>query len=325
MSYENLKTYQKKVVRLLENSYEKNRLVHTYLFVGNKGSLKKEAAYYLASLILCQEGGACEGCEICNSFVEKPNPYIFFITPDGESIKKDQILQLEHEFSMTSTNKRIFIIEHIDKASTASANSLLKFLEDAWEGCYGILLTENINLVLPTIISRSQVVKFLPLDRKNIDTELRRQGVDPHIATTVSLLTNDIEEAAALAADPLVLQTLELVKTIGMSFEDDEQDPILILSTQGRFLLNQGSKTNYQYFIDSLIALQNDKIKYILHSEKALVYTDLLSSGIIRISLTKQLKILEIMMEIKAKMRYNINIELALMNMLVEIMRCING
>lgn len=325
MSYDNLKKYQKNVVRLLHNSFEKQRMVHTYLFVGNKGSLKKEAAYYLSSLILCQEGGDCEGCEICQAFTDKPNPYIFFITPEGDSIKKEQIMQLEHEFSMASSNKRIFIIEHIDKASPASANSLLKFLEDAQENCYGILLTENVNLVLPTIVSRSQVVKFLPLDRKHIATELLASGVDHEVAVAISILTNDLEEAHRLADDSLTLQTLELVKKLGMSFEDTEQDPILILATCGRFLQVEGIKVYYQYLLECLIALQNDKIKHILHSEKELLYDELLESSMLHVSLPKQLKILEIMMENKSKMRYNVNTELALTNMLVEIMRCING
>ncbi len=295
------------------------------MFAGNKGSLKKEAAYYLASLILCHEGGQCDGCQLCGTYTDKPNPYIFFITPEGDSIKKEQIMQLEHEFSMTASHRRIFIIEHIDKASPASANSLLKFLEDAQEDCYGILLTENVNLVLPTIISRSQVVKFLPLDRKNIETELKELGFSASLSTIVSLLTNDIEEATRIARDPLTLDTLELVKEIGMSFENEDQDPILLFATKGRFLTTEASKIHYQYFVDGLIALQNDKIKHILHNDSELVYFDLLSTAFIRIPLAKQLKILEIMMEIKGKMRYNVNIELALMNMLVEIMRCING
>ena len=55
------------------------------------------------------------------------------------------------------------------------------------------------------------------------------------------------------------------------------------------------------------------------------MYKEYLNNLTLNIPLKSQLKILEIMMEIKEKMRYNINTELALIDMLVRIMRCING
>lgn len=325
MSYESLNKYQKNVIRLLQNSYHKNRLVHTYLFVGERGSLKKEAAYYLASLILCKSGGKCEGCAVCKGNLEKPNPYVFFISPEGDTIKKEQILALEHEFSMASDHERIFIIEHIDKASSASANSLLKFLEDAGENCYGILLTENVNLVLSTIISRSQVVKFVPLDRRHIYNELKEINQEENIAISLAQLTNDIETAMTMIKDELVGQTIELALEIMKSFETKEDNPYLLVGLKGRYLLLSGNKQYYQYFIDLLIIIQNDKIKHLLHSEKKLIYQDYISNLEFHIPLKEQLQILEIMMEIREKMRYNINTELALIDMLVRIMRCING
>ena len=325
MSYNNLVKYQKNVVRLLQNSYHKKRLVHTYIFVGSRGSLKKEAAYYLASLILCKEGGHCDNCSLCEGKFEKPNPYVFFISPDGETIKKEQILALEHEFSMAASHERVFIIEHIDKASVASANSLLKFLEDAGENCYGILLTENINLVLPTIISRSQVVKFVPLSRDHIYHELKALGHDENIACSIAQLTNDIEIAINLSQDELVLQTIELALEVMKSVELQTDNPYLLVGLKGKYLFLSGNKEYYQYFIDLLIAIQNDKIKFLLNSTKELVYKEYLNNLTLNIPLKSQLKILEIMMEIKEKMRYNINTELALIDMLVRIMRCING
>lgn len=323
MSYKNLVKYQEKVVRLLQNSYNRNRFVHTYLFVGAKGSLKKEAAYYLSSLILSKDG-TCEECKTYREDLEKPNPYVFFISPEGASIKKDQIMNLEHEFSMSSSHERIFIIEHIDKATLASANSLLKFLEEAGERCYGILLTENLNRVLPTIISRSQVVKFVPLNHDNVYSELNEIGVENQLAIAISQLTSDFEEAIEYSKDDNIIQIVEYSQTL-LSYIESDRDLILTLATEGKFLLSSFNKKYFEYFIDLLIIMQNDKIKYLLNVEKDLVFFDYIKSLNITIPLETQLQILHIIMEIKEKMRYNINTELAFVNMLVKIMRCKNG
>ena len=48
---------------LIKNSFDHNRLFHTYLFTGPRGSLKMDGAIYLASLVLCENGGACGQCE----------------------------------------------------------------------------------------------------------------------------------------------------------------------------------------------------------------------------------------------------------------------
>ena len=57
MDFSNLFNNQKAVVRLIKNSFDHNRLFHTYLFTGPRGSLKMDGAIYLASLVLCENGG----------------------------------------------------------------------------------------------------------------------------------------------------------------------------------------------------------------------------------------------------------------------------
>ena len=63
MDFTRFKKTQKKVLRLIENSYKKNRLVHAYLFEGAKGTPKIEGAYYLANLLMCRgENKPCGEC-----------------------------------------------------------------------------------------------------------------------------------------------------------------------------------------------------------------------------------------------------------------------
>ena len=98
MDFTSLFNNQKTVVRLLRNSFDNDRLFHTYLFSGPRGSLTLDAAIYLASLILCDKGGACGSCEECVNIDKWSNEHLFIVSPDGDSIKKEQIEALEHEF-----------------------------------------------------------------------------------------------------------------------------------------------------------------------------------------------------------------------------------
>lgn len=84
------------------------------------------------------------------------------IYPDGQMIKKEQLAELQKSFGTMSleNDNRFYIIHEAEKLNIAAANSLLKFLEEPSEGIIAILLTNNINLMLKTIVSRCQVLTF---------------------------------------------------------------------------------------------------------------------------------------------------------------------
>ena len=81
---------------------------------------------------------------------------------DGAWIKKNQLLELKDEYQNKSLldNKKIYIIKEADKLNPASANTILKFLEEPEEGIIAILLTNNRYKILDTIISRCQVLSL---------------------------------------------------------------------------------------------------------------------------------------------------------------------
>lgn len=321
--FESFKKNQSDVVKLLHNSFKKNRIVHTYLFHGQKGTMKMEAARYFASLLLCDNGGACGECSECKSISNDKNHNVFIITPEGRTIKKEQILNLEREFSLSSDQKRVYIIEHIDLATPASANSLLKFLEEASENNYGILITENINLVIPTIKSRSQSIAFAPINRFIIHDKLINAKVNRELAAVISTITNDPEEAQAIAKDKQFKDMVEFVKKLGISFESEESNPFVVFKKEAKTLL-QGDKYTQEQFLGLLITLQNDKLKYMINPESDIVFRELLENNKINLKQNQEIKILEIMIDLRTKIRYNLSVELAFLNMLIEIVGCIN-
>lgn len=316
-----LKKYQEDVYKLITNTHKKNRLVHTYLFHGPRGSMKYEASKYFASLVLCENENACGKCSECVSIQKEQNPNVFLLEPIGESIRKAQILDLAKEFSLKSDSKRVFIIKDIDKATAASANSLLKFLEETNENCYGILLTENIDSVLLTIKSRSQIVNFRPINRNIIFQQMIENNINQGDALVISTLTNSFNEAIGLSNDEVLLNIIKLAKKIIISFENDN-DAIIIMGTEGKFLYRE-SKEYHRYFLNILINMQNDKIKLLLSNDN--IFKKFINHNSITLPLKTQIKILEILMEINKKIRYNLNMELTYLQMLISIARCIDG
>lgn len=317
MDFSNLFANQPQVVKLINNSFKTNHLVNTYLFYGEKGTLKMDAALYFASLVLCEAGGACGVCEQCKRIEQLTNPNIFVISPDQETIKKEQIDVLEHEFALSSDYKRIFIIKDIDKATLSASNSLLKFLESLSEHDYGILITENLNLVLPTIRSRSVLVHFLPKSKESITKELMRRNIIGDNSRAIATVTNNSSEALTIAQDKLFNQVIELVKKIGVDIEDESKDITLELVTEGNFL-KQLEKKYHNYFLDLLVNIQSDKVKKQLGMNN-LVFEDTLELCPITLSRKQEVKILEIILNYKEKLKYNINIDLMYTSMLIEI------
>ncbi len=322
MIYDNLKKFHSTVVKLLDNSYKKNRLVHTYLFNGEKGTFKLDAAKYLASLILCEKNSVCGECHACISIKKNTNPNVFIVKPEGNTIKKEQILSLENEFSLTSESKRIFIIDGIDKATISSANTLLKFLEEANENTYGILLTDNVSMVLPTIVSRSQVINFTPINRNIMLIELIDNNVNQEIAAVVSSIASSLDEAFMLSKDEKFQETFKLAKKISESIIVSEYDPVLDYSIDIKFLSGMDVNLYHNYLIDMLILLENDKLHFKTKNLDGVLFPDFISTFDNEIDMHRQFKIIQIFMELKEELKYNINVATAMLAALIKVKRC---
>lgn len=318
MDFSNLFTHQKNIVEMINKSFKNDRLSQVYLFHGDKGTLKMDAALYVASLVLCEAGGNCGICNQCKKLERFINTNVTIISPEVETIKKEQIENLEHEFALTSDYKRVFIIKDIDKASLAASNSLLKFLESLNDDTYGILITENINLVLPTIKSRSINVHFAPKASTSISNELIKRGIDEDYSRAISKLTNNTSEALEMSKDILLEQVVNIVKNIGIDIEDYDKN-ISLSFIEVATILKQMEKKYHEYFMDLLIHIQSDKIKKILCINDGIIFENTLELCTLNLSKNEEVKILEIILSYKEKLKYNINVDLMYSSMMIEI------
>lgn len=140
--------------------YNKQRIPHALLLIGPQYTGILEFSYKIAKTILCSQQEACEKCISCHllSKVNKYHPDFHYIKPKTDTIKINQIrniLDVIHT-SPQLGNKRIIMINPLEKLNSYAANALLKVLEEPPSSVIFILLAEQISYVIPTILSRCQ-------------------------------------------------------------------------------------------------------------------------------------------------------------------------
>lgn len=159
---------------ILSNAIAHDKLSHAYLFDSNGNSdVEKIVLSFVKMIITNNILDENEKNNICMRIDDGNYVDVKIIEPDGIWIKKDQLLDLQSEFSKKSIegNKKVYIIKSADKMNVQTANSILKFLEEPIDDIIAILIVDNINLVIQTIVSRCQIIKLNknPLSLKSID------------------------------------------------------------------------------------------------------------------------------------------------------------
>ncbi len=325
MAFDKIKETQPKVVQLLTNSLKKDRLSHAYLFEGEKGTKKYETALYFAQMLLCTgEDVPCLECHNCRRISNNTHPNVYVVEPLKNTIRKQQIIALQKEFSKTrvEAGPKIYIIRNIDKINVSAANSLLKFLEEPFENTFAILTTENINKILPTIISRSQVVQFSSLNNKIVEEDLTESGYPKSTSRIISNLTNSITEALEIANNEYFLEILDLIKDL-FNIIAAKDESIIIYFEENSSIIYQ-DKSLSDLFLSLLIIYQKDIINYKIKDIKNIVFSDELEAiKIIARGKTKNRLIeeLESMLSLKARLTSYINERLAYDNLLLSLER----
>ena len=146
----------------LLNKYREKKLAHAYLIETNNMELIIKDLKLLIRNINCLNkfNLECKDCNLCN-LIEKENlPSLKIIEPDGTSIKKVQIEDLQKAFATKPVYSRynIYIIKNAEKMNNSSANSMLKFVEEPTEGIIGFFITNNKDVMIDTIKSRCQIL-----------------------------------------------------------------------------------------------------------------------------------------------------------------------
>ena len=146
---------------LVKNSLKDEFLSHAYLIDENNNQDAFKMVLSFVKEIFYKSYDYDK--EIISKRIDDNNyPELTIIEPDGAFIKKEQLLNLQSDFSKMSLegNMRVYIIRNADRMKKEAENSMLKFLEEPNPNIVAILMTNNVNNLLDTIISRCQFVKL---------------------------------------------------------------------------------------------------------------------------------------------------------------------
>ncbi len=181
-----------RVKKILRLALERNRVPSSLLFSGPPGVGKRSLARILAQAINCEreKGDACGVCPTCVAISGGRLPDVWEIEPEGQVIKIEQIRALKQAAYLRPmvARKRVFIIDDADKMNEEAANSLLKTLEEPPLFSHIILLTSNHHLLPPTVLSRCQVLQFIPVGKGEIKRALVEKGCPEEKAKILSLI-----------------------------------------------------------------------------------------------------------------------------------------
>ncbi|PPA68511.1 DNA polymerase III subunit delta' [Jeotgalibacillus proteolyticus] len=324
-TWNELQQWQPLAAQMLAHSLAKHRVAHAYLFEGARGTGKKDMALFLAQGLFClrpTEGIPCKTCDQCQRITSGNHPDVHVVEPDGLSIKKDQIRALQEEFSKSGveSKRKTYIINFADKMTSQAANSLLKFLEEPHPSTTAILLTEQMQLMLPTILSRCQHIPFQSLSPVLFKERLIEQEVHPTMAALLSKLTNQQEEAIRLSTDEWFVQARKIMLKL---YEVQKVHPFEAMTRlQSEYLPHFKEKEQIEQSLDlflhiykDLLYIQTDKLDHLSYPDQLEVFQkDALQTS------TKQLSDqLTTILEAKRKLHQNMNTQLLMEQLMLKL------
>ncbi len=195
---EYLHKYQPVIEITFTNALKTGRLSHAYLLSGSSGMPLKETAMYLAKSLLCDNPSplACNNCITCMRVDENNYPDLILLDGHINKIKKGDIERIINNFDKTALETKgimIYVLHLVETMTPVAVNSLLKFLEEPGKNIYAFLTTENESKVLPTILSRTQVLRFRSMPREDIINDAVNNDVPLEDAEILCSFYNDTE------------------------------------------------------------------------------------------------------------------------------------
>lgn len=212
----------------LENAVRMNKVSHAYIINGERNAGKEFIAKTFAMALQCEDRQDVEPCQECHSCKQAQSgnhPDIIFVTHEKPgTIGVDDIRkQINGDVAIKpySGPKKIYIVREGEKMTVQAQNALLKTLEEPPEYAVILILTDNVNALLPTILSRCVVLNMKPVKDARIKEYLMENMEIPDYKANicVAFARGNVGKARLLANseefDKVKEEALTLLKYIG--------------------------------------------------------------------------------------------------------------
>lgn len=302
---EYLEKYQPIFYSLINNEYSQGKIPHAFLLIGNNTD---KPLNFLAMSLICDETLACMKCNDCRKVLE--NKYGDIIKFNGKvvSIKKSDIELIQDTFKKSSLEgkAKIYIIENIEYSTKEAMNSLLKMLEEPGEGIYALFTAKNINRVLPTILSRCQIIDIKPDSKEIIVEQLINDNIPVDAANILSFLTVDLTEAIDLYDERFEFMQVQVINFIeDLYFKRNN----LIINTQTNLLKKYKERNDIKLFLNMLVLAMKD-VFHVKHHQKILYSKNIDLFKSIDVSVDDLIKQIELVLETIYVIESNANVAL---------------
>src|SRR5574337_1259374 len=277
---------QARAVGFLQRALSTERVAHAYLFTGPTGVGKRAAALAFAQALNCDmkqrsadsrqrtatEDG-CGECRACRNIASGQHPDVQMIEPDGTTVKIEQIRTLEADAALVPYEGRwkIFILNNAERMTEAAANALLKTLEEPAKDTVFILLTSAVAALLPTIVSRCQVVTFSPLPHGQIEALLIGHGMGSSQARLMaSLSRGSIERALSPEVASLPATRDLLLEGLGRGLQGGPAALVELAETlsKDREKLQQQLELLSTWFRDLMVAKASGRRDWLVNDDR---------------------------------------------------------
>jgi DNA polymerase-3 subunit delta' len=163
-------------VNLLQRHIAHGAVRHAYLFTGPQYIGRSSLALRFAQALNCQQppspGIPCEVCRVCRQIESLRQPDLVVVQADqiGGTLKVDQVRELQRSLALApyEARYRIGLFLRFEEAHPSAANALLKTLEEPPSQVILLLTAESAESLLPTIVSRCEVLRLRPVGRQEL-------------------------------------------------------------------------------------------------------------------------------------------------------------
>ena len=199
---------QEQLKEHIQNAIASNKVSHAYIINGERNAGKEFIARIFAMTLQCEKGGKepCNECHSCKQALSHNQPDIVYVSHEKpNSIGVEDIRgQINNDIGIKpySSPRKIYIMNEGEKMTPQAQNALLKTLEEPPEYAVILILTDNVEGLLPTIISRCVVLNMKPVPDKLVKKYLMEELAVPDYKANicVAFARGNIGKAKLLAS-----------------------------------------------------------------------------------------------------------------------------
>ncbi len=313
---------QEEIKASLIKSINNNQISHCYIFEGPKGMGKYELALIFAQSLLCKKfiSNPCNECLNCVKMNSENHPDLHVINHEEDTIKREEIDALIESIYKKpyESERKIYIIKAAHEMTVQAANTFLKTLEEPPGDSVVILLTTNANLLLPTIVSRCQTIKFRNVSRETIKSYLKEtcSAADKDAAIAAEYSGGILNKAVNIIKgnDDILNKRAEIINLFDKIINSDSE---IIYELENYF---EDNKDNIDIFIENSMIWIRDIMFVQNNMDELMINKDF--NRLAKIhgqSMKRDSNLIELMQNTSDNIKSNVNYKLAIDNMLLKI------